>query len=196
MRRECAGDVFRRLALVDSDLLGADVDRVAAERRDRDLDRRSGPGRRLQEERGHGPALEQRRNRARARFPFDGAVEDCSQAGRVEVVDLEELGRHDPTSAGAAASTVARIATAASISSSSHEQRRREPQRARRHRVDDQARVEATLRDDLGVDAVRELHREQQAEAAHGSDTGERLQRGTELGAGSLRALRAPAPVP
>ena len=58
------------------------------------------------------------------------------------------------------------------------EQRRREPQRAVGDRVDDEARVEAPLRDVLGVDARRELGGEQQARAPRTSTTpGDLLQR-------------------
>ena len=183
-RRECAGDVFRGLALVNSDLLLADVDRVAAKCRDRDLDRRPGPGRCLLKQRGHGPAFEQRRYRGRSRFPFDGAVEDGGESGRVEVVDFEELPRSRSHLGGRRREHSREDRDRGVDLVVAHQERRRQPQRTRRHRVDDEARVEAPLRDVFGVDAVRQFHREQQAEAAHRHHAGLRLERGGQSGAG------------
>ena len=126
--RDRAGDVFGGLALVDADFLFADVDRVAAERRDRDLDRHPRARRRLLEQRGDRLPGEHRRHRVGVGLPRDGVVEDARERAGIEVVDLEEVAvmrdvRTDAEHRGEDRDRFVDLGVG-------DEQRRREPQRA------------------------------------------------------------------
>ncbi len=137
-----ARDVFDGLARVEADFLVADVDRVAAERRDRDLDRDPRARRRLLEQRGDALPGEHRFGTASgAAFHPIGAVEDARQRRR-------DRGRRPRGSRrvmpAPSASTAARIATASSISASVTSSDGASRKRAAGHRVDDQARRPGT----------------------------------------------------
>ena len=186
--RQRAGDVLGGLAPVDTDFLFTDLDRVPAQRRDRDLDRDTRPRRRLLEQCGHALPGEHGRYRRRRRLPREGLVEEPRQAGRIQVVDFEETTGHD--SPLVAFSTSASTATASSISASDTSNGGARRSALAGHRVHDQAGFHAALRDILGVDPGRELGREQETEAAHRNDTGHLLQRLGEPDARSIGAGR------
>ena len=117
-----AGDVFDRLAGVEPDFFAADVDRVAAERRDRHLDRDARARRRLLEQRRDTLAGEHARH---ARPDRPSTRSRCSRI-RVRRPDRDRRLRGRP----AHCSTSARIAHRGVDLGIGHEQRRREAQRA------------------------------------------------------------------
>ena len=62
-----------------------------------------------------------------------------------------------------------------------------EPQRGRRHRVDDDTGGETRTRQSGGVVTRCELCGEEEPEAAHGNDLRKRLERGRQMRAGGVR---------
>ena len=136
---------------VEADLLAADVDRVAAERRDRHLDRDARAGRRLLEQRGDAlPGEHAAGPRRASAFHAIGAVEDARAAAPGS---RSSTSRKSRVMTAPSRSTAARIATASSISASVTSSDGASRSALGGHRVDDETGVEAPLRDVLGVDA-------------------------------------------
>ena len=190
--RACARRL-RRSRAVDADLLVAEVDRVAAERRDRDLDRDAGAGRRLLEERGHALPGEHAAAPRRARPSTRRRGRGCAPAGGIEVVDLEEVAA-SCLHRGAAPSRGSRPLrrSPSSVTSSDGASRSALGVTALTIKPD----VQAPLRDVLGVDPVARARPRAQAEAAHRDDAGDLLQRRREPRRRPVRRARGPAPVP
>ena len=129
------------LAHVDADLLAAHVDRVAAQRRDRHLDRDPRAGRRLLEQQRDPFARQHGRDPCRVHLPLDrrGRGSPASRAGsRSSTSRRSVVGHASARLAGPREDRNRGVDLGVG-----DEQRRREPQRARRHRVDDQPAVEA-----------------------------------------------------
>ena len=173
VRRERAGDVVDRLARAEADLLGPDVDRVAAEADHGHLGRRAGAGPTASRTAAptpwpsstcgtrDGSRFQRARRRARA----------ANSAGVRSSTSRKSCGHHGVPPR----STLVEDRDRGVDLVVGHEQRRREAQRGRGDRVHAPARRRGNAARRPGrVDAGRELGREQQPGAAHVDDARQR----------------------
>ena len=154
------GDVLDRLARVETDLFGPDVDRVTARASRPPSRSRSGcvpkASRTAPRRRARRARPEPGRDRPSTRSP--GRARRRGEPGRDR--RLRGTNVHAPPPPRQAAAT---IATASSISASVTSNDGASRSALAGHRVQHEARIEASLRDNLGVEPGSELGRDQQA---------------------------------
>ena len=138
-----AGDVLRRLPLVDADLVGPDRDRVSAESDHRHLAAVARPGRRLLEHERDAAAGEHRRHERRRRPSTPSSCRAASPSSAWVSSSTSRKSRSRAHARDLLRGRRARIATPRSISSSVTSSGGAKPQRRRRDRVEHQTRVEA-----------------------------------------------------
>ena len=91
---------------------------MSSERNHRHLERRAGPRRRFLEQRGNASAGEHRHDRVGMVATRRRGIENARQAGRIELVDVEQVAGHVRSFGDRSASTRPMMATASSISAS------------------------------------------------------------------------------